>query len=131
MMNRLGIAASGAFGLALMGGMALAQSLEEVKVTAARTFATTVGHSGNTGAPIVDISLSYGVSYRGLDLSTRAGAAELERRVNDAARAACEEISLRHPQGEPNDAGCAKAAAADAMVRVRELEVAARKSPRM
>ena len=71
------------------------------------------------------MSLAYGVSTAGLDLSSKAGALQLEKRVNDAARAACKELGRRYPDATPSDALCAKSASEKAMVRVRELEAAA------
>jgi UrcA family protein len=77
--------------------------------------------------PILDVSLSYGVSTAGLNLGTQAGAAELEKRVRDAATAACEELGRKYSDATPSDADCIKAATNEAMVRVRELEAAAAK----
>lgn len=121
----MGIAV-GAVASALVSSVAIAQQTEEVTVTATRMVEKTVGHAPS-GAPIVNISLSYGVSYAGLDLASNAGATELEKRVNDAATAACKEISRAHPLGglAPNDAACAKTAADEAMTKVHELVAAA------
>jgi len=62
-----------------------------------------------------------------LDLATQAGAAELEKRVHNAATAACEELGRKYSDATPSDAACAKAAADAAMVKVHELEAAAAK----
>jgi UrcA family protein len=67
------------------------------------------------------------VSHSGLDLTSSAGIAALEKRVSDAALAACKEISRLHPAAKPDDAACAKAAVDEAMVKVREVVAAAAK----
>lgn len=114
---------------AWVSSIAIAQDIEEVTVTATRMVVQKpAGHTAS-GIPIIDISLSYGVSYAGLDLASGAGAIELEKRVNDAAGAACKEISRQRPidQLTPNDAKCAKTAADKAMITVHELVAEARK----
>jgi UrcA family protein len=73
------------------------------------------------------ISLSYGVKAKHLDLSSHAGFMEMQKRANDAAAAACKEISRQYPNSSESDADCAKAAAAKAMVKVNELAAAAAK----
>lgn len=116
---------------ALIGSIAIAQNLEEVTVQGTRTLsAKTVGHTAS-GVPIVDVSLTYGVSTAGLDLASHVGATELEKRVHGAAMAACKEISKQYPDATPSETDCAKAAAEKAMVRVHELEAAAAKKPGM
>jgi UrcA family protein len=79
----------------------------------------------SSGIPILDVSLSYGVSTAGLDLATKSGATALETRVKDAAAAACKEIGQKYPDATPNEAECAKSATAKAMVKVHELVAAA------
>jgi UrcA family protein len=116
---------------ALIGGIAIAQNTEEVTVQGTRAVsAKTVGRTAS-GVPIVDVSLAYGVSTAGLDLASHVGATELEKRVHDAAMAACKEISKQYPDATPSEADCAKAAADKAMVRVHELEAAAAKKSGM
>ena len=110
---------------ALLAGPAFSQELDEVVVQATRLVATkTVGHTAS-GIPIVDVSLSYGVSAADLQLATHAGAMELEKRVTDAALAACKELGRQYPDSVPKDAECAKAASEKAMVKAHELEAAA------
>ena len=112
---------------ALFGNIAIAQNLESVTVQGTRVPSTkTVGHE-KTGIPIEEVSLSYAVSTGGLDLVSHAGALALEKRVQDAAAAVCRELGKQYPDSTPNDAECAKAAAAKALVRVHELEAAAAK----
>jgi UrcA family protein len=112
---------------ALISGIAAAQNLEEITVQAKRILNTkTVGQS-NLGAPILDVSLSYGVRIGDLDLASHYGPIELEKRIHDAAVKACKEIGRQYPDSTPSDDECAKAAADKAMVKAHELIDAAGK----
>lgn len=124
-MNLIGLTvAMAACGL---GGLAAAQNLDSVTVQATRVLNTkTVGRTAS-GIPIVDVSLTYGVSTAGLDLSSYAGAMELEKRVRAAGHAACKEIGKQYPDSTPGEAECAQAASDKAMVQVHALENAAGK----
>jgi len=64
-----------------------------VTVKASRIISEKSVGKTSIGIPIVDISLSYGVSAKDLDLASHAGAMELEKRVNDAALEACKELN--------------------------------------
>jgi len=110
---------------ALVSSIAVAQDVGEITVLATRTAKTTSRISG--GIPVVDASLSYGVSYADLDLASHAGAMELEKRVHKAAMAACKEIAKQVPDSTPSVEDCAANAEGKAMVKVRELEAAAAK----
>lgn len=112
---------------ALTSSIAVAQNVEEVTVQGTGILNVKTVAKTASGVPIVDVSLSYGVSTAGLDLASHVGATELEKRVHEAARAACKEISKQYPDATPSEADCAKAAADKAMVRVQELEAAAAK----
>ena len=81
----------------------------------------------SSGVTVVERSLSHPVSAEGLNLTATSDVAELEKRVNDAARAACEEIRRRYPLETTSDADaeCVKDAVDKAMVRVRKLVAAA------
>jgi UrcA family protein len=98
----------------------------EVTVEAARVMKTTVGHTAS-GIPIQDVALSYGVSAQGLDLSTDSGKQAFEKRVSDAAMAACKELGRQYPGSTPTDAECAKAATDKAMAQIQKVEAAAAK----
>ena len=105
--------------------IAIAQNTEATSIQANGALSTkTVGRT-SSGLPVIDVSLRYAVSVKDLDLASSAGAAELQRRVSDAAEAACKEIARQYPAATPSDAECVKTAAARAMVRARELLVAA------
>lgn len=105
----------------------IAQDMGEVTVQASRVVKKVIGTTGS-GIPIEDISLSYGVSTKGLDLSSSAGAAELQKRVAEAAKAACAELGRKYANSTTSDADCVKGATDKAMVKVNELIAAAQKS---
>jgi UrcA family protein len=117
--------------VALLAGVSaagvIAQEMGEVTVQASRIVKKVIGTTAS-GVPIEDISLSYGVSTTGLDLASSAGAAELQRRVGDAATSACKELARRYPDSTTTDAECVKKATDKAMVKVNELVAAAKKS---
>ena len=120
--------AIGLLALTAVSTMVIAQDMGEVTVQASRVVTKTVGRTAS-GIPIVDVSLSYGVSTQGLDLSSRAGALELQKRVSDAALAACKELARQYPDSTPGNNDCAKAATAKAMVQVNALLAASAKKP--
>ena len=122
-------AAGGALAAALISASGFAQNSEEITVEASRVVARSVAGQPPGGAQIKDITLSYGVSYAGVDLNSTAAVAALEKSINDAAHKACKEIGRQYPMSTPNDAECAKAAAAKAMGRVHELVSAAATKP--
>jgi len=121
--------AAGLFVCAAIASGARAQQIEGVDVQASRIVQEKVGTAMNL-APIYSISLSYRVSYSDLDLSTKAGAAALEKRVQTAGSAACKEVRRVYPEAEPGDSACAKQAVDEAMVRVREVVAAASAAPK-
>ena len=122
---RTGVALALAVSALLGSAGSIAQTIPEVNVQATRTVEAKVIGRTTTGIPIKSVSLSYGVSTAGLDLSSVAGAQELERRVNDAALAACKEVGRQYPNATPSDVECAKDAAKTAMVKAHELIQAA------
>jgi UrcA family protein len=104
----------------------VAQDMGEVTVQASRVIVTTVGKTAS-GVPIQDVSLSYGVSTKGLDLSSYAGAMEMKKRITDAAQAACSEIKRQYPDTSTSDSECVKLASDKAMVKANALIAAAAK----
>ena len=121
-------AAVGVSAAALISSGTVAQTVEEVTVQATRNVSTKLVGTTSSGIPIREVSLSYGVSTSGLDLATVAGAEELDKRINDAALAACQEVGRQYPKSTPGDAECAQAAAKKAMVTAHELVHAANKA---
>jgi len=123
----IGKLATGAAAAVLLIDLAVAQSAPEVQVQAKRAVTTSTGRIAN-GVPVMDITVSYGVSAKDIDLSTSSGAKELEQRVNDAAAAACKEISRQLASGSPSEAECIANASGKAMGKVREMVAAAQKN---
>jgi UrcA family protein len=122
-------ATAGVLALGLFGTVALGQEPAEVTVVATRMVSAKVASTSPTGIPIVDVSLSYGVSTVGLDLASHEGANELEMRVKDAAAAACKEVGRQYPDATPSDAECTRLATKKAMVKVHQLVRAAGTAP--
>jgi len=120
------VTVAAAIASALIGGVVVAQNMEEITVQGTRVLDVKSAGQNSTGVPIVDVSLSYGVSFADLNLASQYGPIALEKRVHDAAKAACEEIGRKYPQSTPSDEACTKAATDKAMVKVRELVATAR-----
>ncbi len=110
----------------LISGMAVAQNMEEITVQGTRVLDSKDAGRTTSGIPIRDISLSYGVNVADLDLATQYGPLALEKRVKDAATAACEELGQKYPQSTPSTGECAKAATDKAMIKARAMVAAAR-----
>jgi UrcA family protein len=109
-----------------LGGVAIAQNTAEVTVRASRITTAKVDQT-RFGVPIVEMTLSYRVDYRDLDLATSAGASKLEERVRKAAMNACKEIDSQYPTARPSNEACAKMAVDESMVTVRAAIAAAGK----
>jgi UrcA family protein len=124
----LGVAV-GLLACTVAGTPARSETLEGVNVEASRIVKETIGRAPSS-APINQISLSYRVTYADLDLATKDGAKALEKRVQEAAMAACKEITKLYPLATPDDTTCAKKASDDAMVKVHEAVAAAGKAPK-
>jgi UrcA family protein len=113
---------------ALIGGVVMAQNLDEITIQATRNMSVKSVPSAPRSAQVKDISLSYVVNTEGLNLALHADVVALEKRVKDAALKACKDIGHQYPNSTPNDADCAKAASEKAMVRANELVAAAGKA---
>jgi UrcA family protein len=111
---RLAVVAAAA---AMVSTLALAQQTEGVTVEAVRQ-AKIVGRTPS-GVPIEELTLKRTVSYADLDLKTQAGAAELEKRVKETAKAACDELDTLYPLTKSEGPVCVKRATDGAMVMVR------------
>jgi UrcA family protein len=125
MSKRLIKVAVGLLATGAVTGIVIAQDMGEVTVQASRVVKKTIGTTAS-GIPIQDISLSYGVSTAGLDLTSSAGAAALQKRIGDAAKAACKELARQYPDNSTSDADCVKNATDRAMVKVNEVLAAAK-----
>jgi UrcA family protein len=80
------------------------------------------------GVPMERLQVDVPVSYANLDLTTTSGAAELEKRVAEAAKAACEKVDGADPfnLSDTDDTDCVRTATNGAMKRVKAVITAAR-----
>lgn len=130
-MKSILVTATGVLASTIMVGSIVAQTAAapatpEVTVQSSRAVKTTIGTT-SSGIPIQDVSLSYGVSAAGLDLTTASGRQAFEKRVSDTATAACQHLAREYPNSTTSDTECVKAATNKAMAQVHQLEDAATK----
>jgi UrcA family protein len=104
-----------ASGFAIATGAALAQPTEIITVEASRALATPLPSSVAT---IKEVSLTGWVRTHDLDLTTSAGTSELERRIEQTAKALCKEIDATYPLIKGGD--CVKNAVDGAMAGARK-----------
>lgn len=104
-----------------MGPQDAEAEVEEIVVTGRRIITRTVTRTP-VGATLTEMTVSYRIGYGDLDLRSGAGRSELERRVSDAAVAACKEIGRVYPFAEPNDAECTRISRDRAMQQVKKLQ---------
>ena len=102
------------------------EQLSEITVQAKRLVSTQVVGRTSSGIPIVNISLSYGVSLKDLDVLSPPGMQAAEKRINDAALSACQEIGRQYPDATPDDKTCAKDAAKKATAQLHKRAQAAK-----
>jgi UrcA family protein len=126
------IAAAGTLG-ALTGGSLAAEKLGKVTVEASRIVEQDAGRSYG-GIPIKSFSFSYEVSLDDLDMTSSAGLAAAEKRVNNAALEACKQINNESTHTfpgnlAPSNEECAKDAARKAMVKLHQAIAAGAKNP--
>ncbi len=106
-------------GLCLASAAFADNGLKPITVTAGVMTKTVVEHS-DIGVPTELVTLTHRVSYADLDLATHSGAVALERRVEAAARTACEQLDKLYPNDEPEAARCIHQAVANASRQVHE-----------
>ena len=105
-------------GLAIVAGSAIAQPMEVVTVEAVRS--TIVGQS-RYGVPIREVTIQSRVSYADLDLTSASGALQLENRIKETAKAACERIKVDIPAEGSSQAACVKDAVDGAMKEAHKV----------
>jgi UrcA family protein len=130
-------AALTAVAVAVTSGAAMAQQkdeLQEVTITGTREVAMTVGRT-STGRQVEMIQMVRRVSYADLDLATRVGAAQLAKRIDDAAKKDCKDLFTLYPGGSSGGIGalgtegpCVKNAVDGAMVQAKAAMAAADKA---
>jgi UrcA family protein len=102
-------------GFAIAAGAVIAQPTEVVVVEAARALKAP---SPSSVATVREVSLQGWVRYADLDLSTGAGANELEKRIGQTAKELCKELDDKYPLIEGDN--CVKNAVDAAMVDARK-----------
>ena len=126
------IAAAGTLGAFTGGSFAAEQRLGKVTVETSRIVEEKAGLT-NTGVPLRSYSLSYEVSLDDLDMTSSAGVAAAEKRVNNAALEACKQINNESTHLFPTDQlspsieNCAKDTARKAMVKLHQAIAATAK----
>jgi UrcA family protein len=119
-----------ALALAMASAAAVAQQTDQtpdVKTEAGKVQETV--KLSYTGVPIERLQVDLPVSYANLDLTTPAGAAELKRRVSDAAKEACDKVDSANPTDlldTDDTAYCVRTATHGAMKQVKAVIAAAR-----
>ena len=109
------------------GNLAFAQQGEEEVTIEAKRPEKVVGRS-YTGTPVEETTVTRKVRYADLDLTTHAGATELEKRVNDTAKAVCKQLDKVYPETVSEGPTCIKKASKDAMVQASAaIETAAKR----
>jgi UrcA family protein len=114
----------------LVGGSADGQSdsgLPEVTVRDHRELIFMHGHHLEARREGGLVTLSERLNVADLDLSTPTGAHQLRARINDSARAVCQQFELLSPTSDSSYASCVRDAVAEATKHTDELVVAARK----
>lgn len=109
---------------AIVSGGAFAQQDEGIVVTATRVPEAKVVKP-KPGSIMEKVSLTYGVGYNDLDLTTDKGKDELKGRVRQAAEDACAELDRQYPFAEPKGGACIEAAVDSAKEQVRKAIAAA------
>lgn len=96
---------------------AFADDLPTITIGAGVTTKTNIGTS-SSGIPLEEVTITHRVSYADLNLATQAGAAELKRRVEETARAACRQLDELYPLEAKNARECTRTAIAKASPQV-------------
>lgn len=97
----------------------------ELVVVAPRLVRHEVGRT-SSGSPVELISLSRRVSYADLDLKVHANVIELDKRIENIAKEACEQLATLFPLSESSTEDCVDDAIDGAMAQARAaIEAAA------
>jgi UrcA family protein len=119
-----------AIALVTASAAAVAQQADQtpnVKIEAGQVQQTEV-RVDYTGLPVEQLQVDRTVNYADLDLTTPSGAAELNKRVAEAAKEDCEQLDTADPidLSDTDDFSCVRAATDGALKQVKAAIVAAR-----
>ncbi|HXQ17493.1 MAG TPA: UrcA family protein [Caulobacteraceae bacterium] len=118
-------AAALASGWLSSSGPAVAQ---QVEVIAPRIVVHQAGQMASNGLPVERITLTREVGYGDLDLTTQAGVATLQTRINDTAKQSCAQLDAFYSSPNERDISqasnqnCVSDAVDSAMAQVRLIE---------
>jgi UrcA family protein len=110
------LVAAAAAGLTAAAALAQPAPVGGVTVTAPRMITT--GRDA-TGAALQEVDMTSIVRVDDLDLKTAKGAAELDRRITNAARTMCRQLETLYPVGNPDANTCAQRAIRKAAEQTR------------
>jgi UrcA family protein len=113
-------------GALVLGGASLAQQIPEVVVEAPHVEKTT--QAGPMGQRLPAVSVVYRVTYSDLNIATHSGAVELEKRIKDTAKQACEQLRKLYPESSEGATPCVDGAIKSAMAQVNKAVAAAEKA---
>jgi UrcA family protein len=119
-------------GLTIESGAAQAQqngTLEEITVVAPRLVTRPAGRTA-AGSKVELISLTRHVVYSDLNLTLHNDVVQLEKRVSDVAKEACDTLAKMYPLSDPNTPNCVEQAGKDAKAQIDRLAAAAMKDQR-
>jgi UrcA family protein len=115
-------------GFLLVGATSLAQSTTEVIVEAPRVERST--QTVTPGKPREKLSIVYKVESSDLNLATHSGAVELQNRIKDSAKEACQELATLFPNTIEGETPCVQGAVKNAMVQANKMIAAAEAAKR-
>jgi UrcA family protein len=117
-----------AVGCLVVSGIAMAQ-VPEIVVEAPYRPATPPKTAPGSKERLPEISIDSHVQYSDLDLSTHAGAVELEKRIKDAATDACRDLKKLYPDSTEGvgKESCVEVAVQKATVQANKAIAAAEK----
>jgi len=108
--------------VAFAGAVAADTGEEEITVVAPRLVQKEVVGTSPSGAVTTElISLTRRVSYADLDLADADKVAELEQRIRDTAKEACDQLAKLYPMAQTTPRRCVDEAVGEAMAQVRRL----------
>lgn len=115
---------------AAMTATLAAEQLQEIIVHAGPlAYKTTVGRATGSGAPIERVAVDHYVSYADLDLVKNADVVTLNKRVQAAAQAGCQQLDKLYPIEPSNLQNCMRDAISGASHQVkRAISVAQSRS---
>ncbi len=114
-----------AIGIISASELALAQTQTAAEITITGERSSKIVGRSTIGAPIEELTLSRKVSFSDLDLTSSAGASELEKRVNETAKDLCAELDKLRPLEPATGRDCVKKTSEPALAQAHAAITAA------